>query len=171
MNSNMNGFELRGINHLALVCRDFQETIDFYTITLGLKLIKSIDLPSGGKHFFIDIGNNDTLAFFWSSKAPEGIPGISSVRPDAFLTGDIITAHGSMNHVAFHVPLEKLEEYRTKLVSQGVQSTPILHHTDVSMSSFYFFDPNGILLEFAANLQPLNISSAELADKEVTPSM
>ncbi|ABA24719.1 VOC family protein (plasmid) [Anabaena sp. FACHB-709] len=162
----MKEFELKGINHLALVCRDFQETIDFYTITLGLKLIKNIDLPSGGKHFFIDIGNNNTLAFFWSTKAPESVPGISSVRPEAFLTGDIITAHGSMNHVAFHVPLEKLEEYKEKLVSKGVQTTPVLHHTDVPMSSFYFFDPNGILLEFAANLQSLDTLPAELKEKE-----
>jgi len=159
----MKEFELQGINHLALVCRDFYETMEFYTNTLGLTLLKSIDLPSGGKHFFFDIGNNDTLAFFWSSKAPDSVPGISSVHPDAFLTGNIITAHGSMNHVAFHVPLNKLQEYREKLVSKGIKTTPILHHADVPsglvpepndktfMSSFYFFDPNGILLEFAAN--------------------
>ena len=34
-------FELRGINHLALVCRDMQETVDFYTGVLGMKLVKT----------------------------------------------------------------------------------------------------------------------------------
>ncbi|BBD63185.1 glyoxalase/bleomycin resistance protein/dioxygenase (plasmid) [Nostoc sp. HK-01] len=161
----MQKFQLQGINHLALVCKDFEVTMSFYRDTLGLPLLKVLDLPSGGKHFFFGIGNGDCLAFFWSSKAPNAIPGISSVKLDAFLTGDIITAQGSMNHVAFNVPLEKLEEYRKKLISQGVQATPLLHHADVPgglvskpdhttfMSSFYFFDPNGILLEFAANLR------------------
>ena len=38
-------FELRGINHLALVCRDMQRTVDFYSGVLGMPLIKTIELP------------------------------------------------------------------------------------------------------------------------------
>ncbi|HEX4127824.1 MAG TPA: VOC family protein, partial [Acidimicrobiales bacterium] len=33
------GFEFRGINHLALVCRDMERTVDFYTNVLGMPLI------------------------------------------------------------------------------------------------------------------------------------
>jgi len=58
-----------------------------------------------------------------------------------------------MNHVSFNISLDKVEEYRAKLVAKGIQVTPILHHTDIS--SFYFFDPDGILLEFAANVRKL----------------
>ncbi len=58
-------FELRGINHLALVCKDMARTVDFYTNVLGMPLTKTIDLPDGrGQHFFFDIGNGDSLAFF-----------------------------------------------------------------------------------------------------------
>lgn len=42
-------FELRGINHLALVCRDMKRTVDFYTGVLGMPLTKTIELPGGGR--------------------------------------------------------------------------------------------------------------------------
>ncbi len=163
----MKEFQLQGINHIALVCKDMARTVDFYTNTLGLNLIKTIALPDGGHHFFFDIGNGNALAFFWFRQAPDAAPGIASVKPEALQTGDIRTAHGSMNHLAFKIPVEKLEEYRDKLVAKGVQVTPMLHHADVPsgyvpepdestfISSFYFFDPNGILLEFAANVREL----------------
>ncbi len=163
----MKDFQLQGINHIALVCKDMARTVDFYTNTLGLKLIKTIALPDGGQHFFFDIGNGDALAFFWFSQAPQASPGIASVNPDGLQTGNISTAHGSLNHLAFQVPLEKVEEYREKLTKKGIQTTPILHHADVPsgyvsepdestfISSFYFFDPDGILLEFAANTREL----------------
>ena len=77
-------FDLRGINHLALVCKDMARTVDFYTNVLGMPLIKTIDLPGGmGQHFFFDIGNGDSLAFFWFPNAPEAQPGVSSSREPA----------------------------------------------------------------------------------------
>lgn len=178
--SNMKEFQLQGINHLALVCKDMARTVDFYTNTLGLDLIKTIALPGGGQHFFFDIGNGDALAFFWFPQAPEAAPSIASVSTDAFQTGDITTAHGSMNHVSFQVPLEKLEEYRENLLSKGIRVTPILHHADVPsgfvpepdestfLSSFYFFDPDGILLEFAASVRELGDPARDIQHEPST---
>jgi catechol 2,3-dioxygenase-like lactoylglutathione lyase family enzyme len=149
-------FEIRGVNHLALVCRDMARTVDFYSNTLGMPLTKTIDLPGGsGQHFFFDIGNGDALAFFWFPNAPEAAPGIASAR-------DGVSAHGSMNHVAFDVPEERIEEYREKLRSKGVEVTEVVNHDDsprqwsrkmhpgVFVRSIYFRDPDGIMLEFAA---------------------
>jgi len=127
---------------------------------LGMPLIKTIDLPHGmGQHFFFDIGNGDSLAFFWFPDAPPAAPGIASA---ANLPGkSILSAHGSMNHVAFNVPEERFLEYRAKLKAKGVRVSPILDHDDsefgvaaelhpgVFVRSFYFQDPDGILLEFA----------------------
>ena len=71
-------FELQGINHLALVCRDMARTVDFYTTVLGMPLVKTIELPGGmGQHFFFDCGGGDCLAFFWFPDAPDGVPGVS----------------------------------------------------------------------------------------------
>lgn len=156
-----NKFEISGVCHLALVCEDMERTVDFYTNVLGMKLSKTIALPKGGQHFFFDMGGGQFLAFFWFDGAPKKSPGIASpvALPGA---GDIATAHGSMNHVSFKIPADKFEEYKTKLEAEGVETAPILNHDDSKwgfspeihdgtyMRSMYFFDPDGILLEFAA---------------------
>ena len=72
-------FEFCGVNHLALVCKDMAKTVEFYRDKLGMPLTKTIDLPGGrGQHFFFDIGNGDSLAFFWFPNAPEAAPGVSA---------------------------------------------------------------------------------------------
>jgi len=40
-------FDLGGVNHLALVCSDMKRTVEFYTQVLGMRLIKTLDLPGG----------------------------------------------------------------------------------------------------------------------------
>ncbi len=154
-------FDLGGINHVALVCSDMQRTVDFYSNVLGMPLIKSLDLPGGmGQHFFFDAGNGDCVAFFWFTEAPDGETGetVPAALPGV---GDIVTAVGSMNHLAFHVPAEKFDEYRQRLKAKGVRVGPILNHDEspvqvsaavhpgVYVRSFYFLDPDGITLEFA----------------------
>lgn len=154
-------FELQGVNHLALVCKDMERTVRFYRDVLGMPLVKTIDLPEGGgQHFFFDIGNSDCLAFFWFPGAPLAHPGISS--PKALPgVGSLVTAHGSMNHIAFDVPVEKFDLYCETLKARGVELSPVLNHDDsryqvsrevtdrVFVRSVYFFDPDGVCLEFA----------------------
>ena len=154
-------FEIRGINHVALVCRDMARTVDFYQGVLGMPLVKTLDLPMGmGQHFFFEIGNGDCVAFFWFPDAPDRAPGIAS--PDTLpADGKLTTAIGSMNHLAFDVPTEKFDEYYERLKAKGIEvSEPMLHddsewgvsdrmYPGVFVRSMYFFDPDGILLEFA----------------------
>jgi catechol 2,3-dioxygenase-like lactoylglutathione lyase family enzyme len=158
-----------GLHHLALVCSDMQRTVDFYTNKLGMKLKKGFDLERGlGQHFFFDMGGGNELAFFWFRGAPGPQPGVASA---AQLTGkgSILSAHGSMNHVAFDVPPQEIDAYRELLVSRGVECTPVVNHDDVVtgedartaktasdktwLRSFYFFDPDRIMLEFCATLR------------------
>jgi catechol 2,3-dioxygenase-like lactoylglutathione lyase family enzyme len=162
-------FELRGVNHLALVCKDRARTIDFYSNVLGMPLVGDIELPGGaGHHFFFDIGKGDLLAFFEFRDAPEASPGIASPRQNIGVSADpkdIVTAHASMNHVAFDVPGEKIDEYRERLTAKGVPNTLINHdrsprqrsetvNEGTIIRSIYFMDPDGIVLEFAGWLQP-----------------
>ena len=158
-------FELGGINHVALVCSDMARTVDFYTNILGMPLIKSLDLPGGqGQHFFFDAGNGDCVAFFWFADASDRVPGIS--MPGAIPgIGDITSAVSTMNHLAFHVPAEKFDDYRQRLKDEGVRVGPVLNHDEselqvsatvhpgVYVRSFYFQDPDGITLEFACWIQ------------------
>jgi catechol 2,3-dioxygenase-like lactoylglutathione lyase family enzyme len=160
------GFELRGVNHVALVCSDMAATVAFYHGVLGMPLTKTINLPGGGQHFFFDIGNGDALDFFWFPSAPAAQPGVASAGalPGS---GDIVSAHGSMNHLSFNVPLERFEDYRRMLEERGVEVSRILDHDDspgtvarefhpgVFVRSFYFRDPDGVLLEFAAWTRPM----------------
>jgi catechol 2,3-dioxygenase-like lactoylglutathione lyase family enzyme len=153
-------FDFQGINHLALVSSDMQRTVDFYSGVLGMPLIKTIDLPHGmGQHFFFDLGNGDSLAFFWFPSAPAAQPGVASAAP-GLLPGP--SAHGSMNHVAINVPGDRIEEYYEKLQAKGIECSRVINHDDSPMQislettpttfvrSIYFFDPDGIALELAA---------------------
>ncbi len=175
-------FEYRGVNHVALVCKDMARTVKFYRDILGMPLVKTLDLPRGmGQHFFFDIGKGDSLAFFWFLDSPDGQPGVS--HPEALPgAGSFVTANGSMNHLAFDVPAEKFEEYHAKLKAKGVDVTEIRNHDnspsqispqmskDVYIRSFYFNDPDGVCLEFACwtgALKPSDVAhEANMADGE-----
>ncbi len=153
--------DFRGINHLALVSSDMERTVGFYRDVLGMALTKTIELPGGGQHFFFDCGHGDSLAFFWFENAPAAVPGVSAPahRPDR---GDIVSAHGSMNHVAFAVSPDVIDDCVEALRSAGVECTEVWNHDDsewgiareqtddVFVRSIYFTDPDGISLEIAA---------------------
>ena len=161
-------FEILGLSHVAMVCKDMQRTVEFYTNVLGMKLVKSFDLPAGvGQHFFFSMGGRECLAFFWFTEAAERQPGISNPRAnfDPKVVFDdpkaLTSSHGSMNHFAFNVPAGKIDEYRQKLIDKSVDVSPVMHHDNSTMqasddvhrgtwvSSIYFQDPDGIVLEFA----------------------
>ena len=153
-----------GINHLALVCRDMAETVEFYTKALGMPLVKTVALPGGGQHFFFDCGGGSLLAFFWWADAPPAAPGVASV---ADFPAKPMSAVGSMNHVAFHLDEDQLEASIARLKANGVHvSAPVVvnhddsefgvardMHEGVWIRSVYFRDPNGIMLEYAATLR------------------
>jgi len=123
-------FDLGGVNHLALVCSDMKRTVEFYTQVLGMRLIKTLDLPGGaGQHFFFDMGGGNALAFFWFPDAPDPVPGVSAPVTVPGM-GEWTSAVGSMNHVAFDVPEERFLEYRAKLKAKGIRVSPIIDHDD-----------------------------------------
>jgi catechol 2,3-dioxygenase-like lactoylglutathione lyase family enzyme len=175
-------FELRGINHLALVCRDMAETIAWYEDVLGMKLVKTLELPGGrGQHFFLDMGNGvDGIAFFWFPDVPEG------VRGESLQGRNGVSAIGSMNHVAFDIPAEKIDEYAERLRSKGVEVTMTINHassldgghkpdydaaaddSDVFIRSIYFRDPNGTTLELACWTKVLDESDVRHAPARAT---
>lgn len=155
-------FGIRGINHLALVCRDMATTVAFYEGLLGMPLVKTVELGGGiGQHFFFDAGGGNQLAFFWFPDGPDAAPGIAmpADRPDR---GGVHSAHGSMNHVAFHVDCDTIESLVPRLRDAGIDCSEVINHDDsewgmsrslhggVFVRSIYFQDPDGIVLEFAA---------------------
>jgi catechol 2,3-dioxygenase-like lactoylglutathione lyase family enzyme len=154
-------FEYTGVNHVALVTDDMAKTVDFYCNVLDMKLIKTFELPNGkGQHFFFDGGNGVGVAFFWYRDAPKAVPGIASRHADRAKFGTL-TAHASMNHLAFDVPRDRFDEYVERLRRRGVEYY-LINHDDSErgssnevnegtwVRSCYFRDPSGIHLEMAA---------------------
>ena len=154
------GIRTKGINHIALVCRNMAETTRFYIDVLNMPLFKTVELPDGGQHFFFDAGGGNAVAFFWWKDAPPAAPGIASVKKFPF---DAKTAVGSMNHLAFDMDEAELDAALARLEAAGVPHTHMVFNHDDSPSGYaremhdgvfvrsvYFTDPNGIMLEFAA---------------------
>lgn len=142
-------------------------TVDFYSNLLDMPLVKTIELPAGmGQHFFFDIGNNDTLAFFAFPDSAPPAPGVAAPkrRPDQ---GNATSAIGSMNHIAFDVSPDRIDEFHARLIARGIPCSVVVNHDDsewtvsedlhpgVFVRSIYFQDPDGILLDFAAWTRPL----------------
>lgn len=176
-------FKTNGLNHLALVSSDMARTVEFYEGVLGFPLVMTIDMGGGyGQHFFFDIGGGAKIAFFYLPGSPPAAPGIASpaVLPGR---GDFRTAIGSMNHVAIDVSPDDIDEYRERLIAAGIDCSPIMNHDHsprgysedvhdgVFVRSIYFFDPDGINLEFAAwtrALRPSDVSRPALASSTST---
>ena len=149
MGENVNTeFEFVGVNHLAPVCRDMQETVDFYHGLLGMPVTMTTQYgPDGHEQqiFFFDIGGGSHLAFMWAADAVAPAPGVAS--PAGFLEHSMgrdvskmtseemaalpstSTAIGSMNHLALNVAPDKIDEYREKLVAKGIDVSEVRYQT------------------------------------------
>ena len=127
----------RGINHLALVTKDMDATTRFYHGVLGARLVATIGTPAF-RHYFFEIGEGNTVAFFEYHDAdigtfakPAGVPDPRAMQFD----------HLSLNVADEHA----LESLRSRLKSFGCEVTDVVDHG--AMRSIYFTDPNGIALE------------------------
>ena len=142
----------RGIHHLALNTDDMKMTIDFYACVLGMPLVHALKVPPGVgvgpgnrgnppfenlRHYFFDAGGDSLLAFF---EMPKG----------AKEHGDR-DALAAMQHCSFAVTEEEFERVIARLKDAGVALIgPVNVGTETL--SVYFFDPNGIRLEYSCQI-------------------
>jgi catechol 2,3-dioxygenase-like lactoylglutathione lyase family enzyme len=122
----------RGIHHTALICSDVRRTVEFYQGLLGFPLIdmfENRDLP-GSTHFFFDVGNGNTLAFF-------DLPGVD--------VGPYAEVLGGLHHLAISMEPQRWQEIRDRMDATGVE-----YHLE-SGTSIYFRDPDGARLELIAD--------------------
>jgi glyoxylase I family protein len=122
---------VRGVHHLALICKDTEETIKFYQEFLGFPLVELVENRdyAGSNHFFFDIGDHNLLGFF-------DFPG----HDHPAFTETI----GGVQHLAISISADQFEAARKKLEQAGVDYLGPDRGADDSM---YFRDPNGIGLE------------------------
>ncbi|HUK67742.1 MAG TPA: VOC family protein [Streptosporangiaceae bacterium] len=122
---------VEGVHHIALICRDVEETIRFYQEFLGFPLVELVENRdyAGSSHFFFDIGNRNLLGFF-------DFPG----HDHPAFTETI----GGVQHIAISVSAEQFDAAKKRFESAGVE---YLGPDRGVLDSMYFRDPNGVGLE------------------------
>jgi glyoxylase I family protein len=122
---------VQGVHHLALICRDVEETIQFYQEFLGFPLVELVENRdyAGSSHFFFDIGNHNLLGFF-------DFPGHDHPAWQETI--------GGVQHLAISISAEQYTAAREKLDAAGVDYLGPDRGVEESM---YFRDPNGVGLE------------------------
>ena len=127
----------RGINHLALITNDMDETVRFYHGVLGMRLIATIGTPDF-RHYFFDMGPQNSVAFFEYSRSPSEAFSKPAGIPDP--------RAAQFDHLSFNVADEDaLLALRERLKSAHCEVTDVVDHGFIR--SIYFNDPNGIALE------------------------
>lgn len=147
---------VRGLHHYAYRCRDAEETRAFYEDILGLPLahiVREDNVPSTGEycpyvHIFFEMRDGSYIAFFDLGDDLRADP---SPNTPAWV-----------NHIALKVDdLEAIDRMRTRLEQHGVEVLGVIDHHIIK--SIYFFDPNGIRVEFTTPA----ISNGEMKAKAV----
>ena len=138
----------RGVHHLALNTDDMKMTIDFYTRVMGMPLIHALKVPPGVgagplnrgnppfenlRHYFFDAGGDAMVAFFELPKGETGTADRNSVA--------------AMQHCSFTTTKAQFDVLLARLKAHDV---PVIGPISVGSGSWsmYFFDPNGIRLEY-----------------------
>ncbi|MFC7340206.1 VOC family protein [Saccharopolyspora griseoalba] len=121
-----------GFHHVALICKDVEETIRFYQEVLGFPLVELVENRdyAGSSHFFFDVGNRNLLGFF-------DFPG----HPHP----DFAETIGAVQHIALSTTPENFEAARERLDANGIEYLGPDRGVD---NSLYIRDPNGVGLEF-----------------------
>ena len=136
---------IQQLHHYAYKARDAEETSHFYEDILGLPLyhiIQSDYVPSTGEycpytHFFFRLQDGSFIAFFDLG---------DDVKPEPSPNTPLW-----VNHIAFRVnTVQELEDTKARLQAHGVEVLGVTDHH--IFKSIYFFDPNGIRLELAAQV-------------------
>ncbi len=121
----------KSINHVAIICSDYDRSKHFYTTVLGLEIIAEnyrkerksykldLKLPEGGQ-----------IELFSFSDAPP-----RPSYPEAL----------GLRHLAFNV--ERVEQVIEYLNSNGIQTEPIRVDEYTGRKFTFFSDPDGLPLE------------------------
>lgn len=132
--------EITGIHHVTCIAGDSQENLDFYTGTLGMRMVKRTvnqDVPDTYHLFYADAeGHPGTdLTFFPWPAMPPVTPGI-----------------GLSMEVALAVPAGTLDFWTERLRGAGVTMQPV--ETRRGERALPFTDPHGLPLALVETADP-----------------
>lgn len=140
-----------GFSHIGVSTHRMDATIAFYEGVLGLRrVVDSLTrIRSGGtlREAYFDLGQGQYLVFM----EPKRIPGIREDYDTSI--NEALGVPRGMYHFAFKVDtLGELETRRAALEREGVEVSGLI---DLGHArSIFFFDPNGIALEYCCQTRP-----------------
>ena len=122
----------RGVHHVALISSDVERTVQFFQGVLGFPLIEMFENRDyqGSTHFFFDIGNGNTLAYF-------DLPGLD--------LGPYQEVLGGHHHLAISVEPSAWQQLKDRLETEHIE------YAHVDGSSLYFRGPDGERLELISD--------------------
>jgi glyoxalase family protein len=131
--------DIQGIHHVTAIAGDPQKNIDFYTKTLGLRLVKltvNFDDPTTYHLYYGDeLGRPGTiLTFFPWPDAPKGRRGNGQVVATSFL-----------------IPENAIDFWQNRLKESGVGFTGPAKRFDDEEQVITLYDPDGLELELVAH--------------------
>jgi catechol 2,3-dioxygenase-like lactoylglutathione lyase family enzyme len=139
---------VRGYHHYAYKCKDPAATRAFYEDLLGLPLTHVVEehdvkTTTGDvvsfAHFFFELSDGSMIAFF---DLGDGRASQADPETPAFV-----------NHLALSVDGEdELLDMKQRLEGAGHDVVGPMDHDDF-VRSIYFWDPNGIRMEFAYSIE------------------
>jgi len=130
---------IKGLHHAAFRCKNSEETRAFYEDYFGLPLAGALEIKetkTGREacvlHSFYQLDDGSNIAFFEA--------------PDQEFT--FTRQHDYDLHLALEVSMEHLHEMFEKGQKAGIETRGISDHGFIS--SIYFRDPNGYVIELTA---------------------
>jgi catechol 2,3-dioxygenase-like lactoylglutathione lyase family enzyme len=133
--------EADGVNHLAFITDDLEQTIEFYAEIIRLKLlrVRAMDGDPSSTQVFFDMGRGELLAFLR----------LSDVRQEARV------GVGGYHHFALTVTREQYDAAKKRLDERSYPYTTISHEI---LDTITLTDPNGITVELSVwNIDPKDV--------------
>ena len=117
---------LHGVNHIACLAKNIDETVDFYKKYLDIPLKSIVNNTPGHMHIALDLGDGGTLDFF------EAKPGTVAVERNTI---------GGLNHFALTADPDYIDA-----MEQRLTGTAVHFRLDQrgGQKTIYVTDPNGI---------------------------
>jgi catechol 2,3-dioxygenase-like lactoylglutathione lyase family enzyme len=138
-----------GVNHIAFATGNIEETIRFWRDLLGMRLIGVMG-EKGNMQYILEISEYCSIVFFeW--------PGVKPVEEKEH--GRVVSGQFAFDHIAFGLESEgELWELKDRLNAAAIWVSEVIDHG--FFRSIFSFDPNGIPIEFAWNVEGLDIRKA-----------
>jgi lactoylglutathione lyase len=136
--------KIQRLHHVAYRCIDAKQTVEWYEKYLNMKFVLAIaedqvpstKAPDPYMHVFLDMGQDNILAFFELPNSPA--------------MGRDTNTPAWVQHLAMKVDsIDTLLETKARLEADGIEVIGPTDHT--IFQSIYFFDPNGHRLELAVD--------------------